>query len=131
MYGAGLEQIMNEFAESKKTITDLHRSTVAETVTATSKNRAISVTVDGRGEVVGMKFHNRAYRTMAPAQLAALLIETISEARHAHQEAVGQALAAILPASVPVMDLLRSDFDAERMMEDGVAAVLRESQRGE
>src|SRR5262249_55810382 len=50
------------------------------------KNKIMTVTVAGRGELKEIKFRGDAYRELAPAELADLLVKTIEEARRAAQE---------------------------------------------
>ncbi|OAA29206.1 hypothetical protein UG55_100317 [Frankia sp. EI5c] len=71
--------------------------------TATDRNRTVSVTVDGRGEVHEVHFRGEAYRDLAPAELADLLVRTIGQARRAARE---KALAGLadLPLAVPPVD---------------------------
>ncbi|MFE0699688.1 YbaB/EbfC family nucleoid-associated protein [Streptomyces sp. NPDC058872] len=53
----------------------------AATASATSKDRMVSATVGPQGQVVSMTFHTKAYQSMAPAELAAVLVSVLNEAR--------------------------------------------------
>jgi hypothetical protein len=48
---------------------------------ATSENRMVTVRVGEQGQVADIVFATRAYRSMAPAELSRILLETISKAR--------------------------------------------------
>jgi DNA-binding protein YbaB len=61
------------------------------TVAKLSKDRSLTVTVGGQGELRNIQFHGTDYRTMPPAEVAAILVETINAAR---QEMVTKASAA-------------------------------------
>ncbi|WP_253874417.1 YbaB/EbfC family nucleoid-associated protein [Actinomadura rupiterrae] len=71
------------------------RSTGAElrerTASATSANRLVTATVDARGGLVGLTFNTTRYRTMAPAELAAAVSETVVEAQRTMAEQVSEA----------------------------------------
>ncbi|ANN16147.1 hypothetical protein SD37_11190 [Amycolatopsis orientalis] len=48
---------------------------------ATSADRLVTVTMDSRNSVVGIKFNTTKYRTMPPEQLARTLLEVLERAR--------------------------------------------------
>jgi len=48
---------------------------------ATSPRHQLTATVDSRGALTGIKFHGNAYRTMAPEELATLIVDTVRAAQ--------------------------------------------------
>jgi DNA-binding protein YbaB len=98
-----MEAAMAELAHTEE-ITQRIREQGAQTSHRTSdKNKLLSVTVGGRGEIRDLTFRGDGYRDLAPAELADLLMKTIEKAR---AEARRQALAGLrelmteLPSSV-------------------------------
>ncbi|GAA3440167.1 YbaB/EbfC family nucleoid-associated protein [Kutzneria kofuensis] len=71
---AALEREQTKLAELTKVIEE-------ENVTVRSKDRSLSMTFDGRGELTNISFNGVKYRSMAPAELAHLLVETIRSGR--------------------------------------------------
>jgi DNA-binding protein YbaB len=71
---AALEREQRKLANLTKVIDE-------ETVTVRAKDRSLAITLDGRGEVTNIAFNGTKYRTMAPAELAHLLVETIRTGR--------------------------------------------------
>jgi hypothetical protein len=67
-------------AEERK-LADLERTMAEETTTVRAKGRQLSMTFDGRGELTGVTFHGTRYRSIAPAELAHVLVETFREGR--------------------------------------------------
>jgi len=61
-------------------------------VTATSRPPLVRVTASGRGEVTDVALLGERYRTMAPAEFAAILLDTV---RDAQTQARGQVEAAL------------------------------------
>lgn len=53
----------------------------AASVTVLSKDRSVEVTVGPQGEVTALRFNDGKYRAMAPAQLSAVIMQTLGEAR--------------------------------------------------
>ncbi|MFD9359447.1 YbaB/EbfC family nucleoid-associated protein [Streptomyces sp. NPDC060031] len=85
-----------EFEERRAQIMDLQREFQTASVTATAKDRSVEVTVDAQGNVTGLRFPNAKYRSLAPAELAAVLMQTMAEAR---AEVRRQVLEAFQPLS--------------------------------
>ncbi|MFE0019818.1 YbaB/EbfC family DNA-binding protein [Amycolatopsis sp. NPDC059021] len=52
-----------------------------ESTTTRAKDRSLSVSFNGRGELTELKFHGTKYREMPPAQLAHVIVETMTAAR--------------------------------------------------
>jgi DNA-binding protein YbaB len=71
---AALEREQRKLAEVTRVINE-------ETVTVRAKDRSLTVTLDGRGEVTNIGFNGVKYRSMAPAELSHLLVETIRTGR--------------------------------------------------
>ncbi|MFD9698000.1 YbaB/EbfC family nucleoid-associated protein [Lentzea sp. NPDC059081] len=67
-----------------------------------SKDHAVSVTVDGRGELVDLSFGGSKYRSMPAAQLASLILETVARAR---ADAMAKVTEVMGTTSVPGLDL--------------------------
>ncbi|MFG1610224.1 YbaB/EbfC family nucleoid-associated protein [Actinoplanes sp. NPDC049265] len=109
-----LEQAMAEFEQHKTKVAAFEARMADTGATVTTKNRMLSVTVNAQGEPTEVKFLTAAYRTMAPAELGTLVAEAVCAAqREARTKAAGL-FAELLPAGVPVLDMLTGpvDFDA-------------------
>jgi len=74
--------------------------------TQVSKRKLFSVTVGLSGELQSLTFNGEAYRSLAPVELATLIVETVAAARQgAHEQASGL-LADVFPEA-------GADFDAQ------------------
>ena len=51
-----------------------------QNTTVHAKDRSLSMTVDGRGELLEVAFTGSKYKTMPPAQLAHVIVETLGRA---------------------------------------------------
>ena len=106
---AAYERQRAEFAE-------LRQRVAAASSTVTSKNRMITVTVDAGGEITSLKFNTQAYRSMAQAELATAVLETIQEASQAVRSTVEQAVAPMLPSGMSFADATSGEIDWDRIL---------------
>ena len=90
--------------------------------TATSKNRAITVTVDSRGEIVEIKFRTNAYRSMPGAELSQLLMDTIAAARSDAKTAVMDQFTSVVP-DMPIRDLMEGRLDFGTLMRQRMGTI--------
>ncbi|MFI6763369.1 YbaB/EbfC family nucleoid-associated protein [Micromonospora sp. NPDC050417] len=110
------EQAFTEFEEQKVALSDFERKLAESSKTVTAKNRAVSVTVDGQGDLMELKFPTNAYRTMAPAELSSLLVETIREAREQARASTTEMLETYLPGGMASFDMLNNPIDFEEIL---------------
>jgi DNA-binding protein YbaB len=85
-----------------------------------SKDGAITVTLDGSGEVSSIDFNTTKFRRMAPAELGAALVETIRQARAQSREQVMSAYRSFIPAGVGLDDLFSGKGNFNRAFDDAV-----------
>jgi DNA-binding protein YbaB len=107
-----LEKAQAELEERRAALAGVEEKLSGLSVTITAKNRAVAVTADSRGAVTGIRFPTAAFRRMAPAELATLLVETIEEAR---SSAVAQTIARFrdeIPGASPFLERLGSVIGA-------------------
>ncbi|MFI7124035.1 YbaB/EbfC family nucleoid-associated protein [Amycolatopsis sp. NPDC049868] len=78
---AAAEAAMQAFEGEQRKLTELQQKVDDDSTTVRSKDRSLSMTFDGRGDLTAMKFLGTKYRTMAPAELAHLIVETVQAGR--------------------------------------------------
>lgn len=91
-----------DLAAEQRRMRDLDRTIAEETTTVRSKDRSLSMTFDGRGELTSMAFNGSKYRSMAPAELAHVIVETLQTGRAQATEKLNEQLGS---ASVPGVDI--------------------------
>ncbi|MEU7042753.1 YbaB/EbfC family nucleoid-associated protein [Streptomyces varsoviensis] len=84
-----LQSAMAELAEHTERIQEVQKELGRARASATSKDRMVTATVSAHGEITDLKFHTEDYRDMPSAQLAAVLMATVNEARAAMSAQVG------------------------------------------
>ncbi|MFK3979269.1 YbaB/EbfC family nucleoid-associated protein [Micromonospora sp. NPDC050397] len=115
-----IEQAYAELERSQAALAGVQEELDGAETTVTSKNRAITVTVNSRGDLVDIKFLTRSYRTMPAAELATLLIDTIAEARAKAQAAVAATFQSVLPAGMSALDMINGTVDFDSMMREAI-----------
>ncbi len=90
-----IEQAMAALQEQQTRMAEVTRELQAATVSVTTKDRMVTAKVGAQGQVVSLTFHTTAYRSMAPAQLAAALTDVLNEARAEMGERVMESMSSM------------------------------------
>ncbi|MFI5843121.1 YbaB/EbfC family nucleoid-associated protein [Catenuloplanes sp. NPDC051500] len=126
-----VEQAYAELEKKRAALSEVQGSLAGASSTVQSRNRAVAVTMSSRGVVTEIKFPTGAHRTMASAELGALLVETIEAAREEAMRRTMSAFEGLLPSGLPTADLLMGDgTDAGLDLEALVSEALRASGGG-
>lgn len=113
-----IEQAYAQIEEQKAAFGQVEGRVAAVRCTASPKSRVVTVTVDGSGDLVDIKFPSKAYRSMAPAEFARVLIDTIRDARGQARDAAAKELQSLLPAGLPILDALNGPVDVDALIGD-------------
>jgi hypothetical protein len=70
------------------------------TATAASNDHAIEATVDSQGKLTAIKLKGAGYRKLAPAELAARIVDTVRSAQDAAARRATDALTGLLPTDL-------------------------------
>ncbi|MFI6078704.1 YbaB/EbfC family nucleoid-associated protein [Actinoplanes sp. NPDC051343] len=95
-----ISQLQAEIEKQREAAADLNRDLGDTRHTVVAKNRAVSVTVNGRGELAEVRFPISAYRSMAPAELGDLLVTQVAEAQRRARTASMQRMTGLLPSGL-------------------------------
>ncbi|WP_231494141.1 YbaB/EbfC family nucleoid-associated protein [Nocardiopsis sp. CNT312] len=82
-----------------------------------AKNRLVGAKVNGKGELVELKFHNQNYRDMAPAELADAIVDVINQARDRMSDRVAELYKPLMPEGLDAHQAMKGDFDTRAMFE--------------
>jgi DNA-binding protein YbaB len=113
-------------AEQRK-LRDMEQKIAEETTTVRSKDRSLSMTFDGRGELTGLKFHDTAYRSMAPAQLANTIVETLNTGRAQCMEKLNGLVGGEVMPGVDFMGLASGKTSASEIFDSLMAPIWDEA----
>ena len=76
-----LQDALVALDNEQRKLREFQEAVAEASTTVRSKDRMISATFDGRGELTELKFHNTRYREMAPAELANAIVKTLADGR--------------------------------------------------
>jgi DNA-binding protein YbaB len=121
MSNAGYDLIRQAADELDRKQQRLHeiRDELAKTSTkVSSADRSLTVELNAVGELASIKFNSQRYRRMAPAELSAVLVETIRRARAESRERFLGAYKDLLPAGLGVGEAMNGKPDLDRLFDD-------------
>lgn len=82
----------------------------------TAKNRLVTATVDATGRLTELKFHTDGYRSMAPAELSAALVEVVERAQRQMADRVAGVYESLAPEGIDTAAVMRGDVDVEQTL---------------
>jgi DNA-binding protein YbaB len=115
-YEETLNQALAAYKEQQEKLVEAREKLSAVTNTVTSARQVVSATVGRHGEVLGLAFPSSAYKRMAPAELASVIVKTIQDARAKSLEASAGLLAPMLPEGFSAEDMLSGKVDLQSML---------------
>jgi DNA-binding protein YbaB len=92
-----IESALAELREQHEKIKDFAAAMAKRTIEVTSKNRMVRVKVDSQGKLVDLAFKGNRYRQIAPAELSALVVETVAKAQEIATKQTLEAAGALMP----------------------------------
>jgi len=98
---ADAEQLLTEYRRSREQLAAVHRALAALSVSESSQDGAITVTVGVQGTLTGLAIHDEAYRHYRPPRLADAIVRLTAAAA---QRAAAQAARLIEPVLPPGAD---------------------------
>jgi DNA-binding protein YbaB len=115
-----MESALAELRAQQEKIRDFSVAMAARTTAVTSKNRMVSATVDSGGKLVELAFKGNRYRSLPPAELSALVVETVTKAQETASKESMAAAADLIPAGFGFPGLAGGDVDLEGMFDAAV-----------
>ncbi|MER5200535.1 YbaB/EbfC family nucleoid-associated protein [Streptomyces sp. NPDC002755] len=129
-----LAKALQALESTRAAVADAEQRLREASVTVMSKDRSVEVTVGAQGDLRALRFHDGKYRSMAPAQLSAVLLETIGRARTRMSRQVVDTYRPISENVPRLPGMPGAEIDWERLFgsaddEDGAAARRRQAGR--
>ena len=98
-FDQAMSDVLGRLDKRRDDVVRVHQTLDEVTSTVRSRRRQVSATVDARGELDDLKFHGQTYKSMEPADLAKVIIETIKQARDEARAQMWSSLADADPES--------------------------------
>ena len=107
------EAALADFEREHRRIAEVNNAINEASTTMRAKDRSLSIDFDGRGEVTAITFHGTKYRSMAPAELAHVLLETIRAGRTECVRKMSEAMGDDFLPGINFADLASGKLDSE------------------
>ncbi|MFI5607333.1 YbaB/EbfC family nucleoid-associated protein [Amycolatopsis sp. NPDC051903] len=114
-YQKMLEEALGAYQRQRERYDETRKHVEALTTTVTSARREVTATVSRTGELTDLSFPTPAYKRMAPAELASVIVKTVEEARQKSISASAEALAPMLPPGLDAQDLVNGRVDVRSL----------------
>jgi len=117
LFGGDLEGAVETFELEQEKLRQFQRALDEAKTVVRSKDRMLSVTFDGRGELTAVKFHSEKYRQMAPAELANALVQVFAEGRAKAMATMAELDGAPRIPGLDFAELASGKVDVDQMMQ--------------
>jgi DNA-binding protein YbaB len=114
------QDAVNELRRSQERLRSLRGEMQSKATKVTSKDGMVTVTLDGKSEVTSITFNTVKFRRMAPAELSAVLVETINRARSEGRARVLDAYRSMFPNGMDVDAIMTGKFSVDKIFDDAV-----------
>ncbi|HET7014919.1 MAG TPA: YbaB/EbfC family nucleoid-associated protein [Streptosporangiaceae bacterium] len=114
------EEAVKELRRSQERLRSLRKEMQSKATKVTSKDGMITVALDGKSEITSISFNTAKFRRMAPAELGAVLVETINRARSEGRARVIDAYRSMFPAGMDIDAIMSGKFNVDNMFDDAV-----------
>ncbi|MBB4687600.1 YbaB/EbfC family nucleoid-associated protein [Amycolatopsis jiangsuensis] len=114
-YEKMLEDAMGAYQRQREHFDETRNEVDTATSSATSARREVTATVGRTGELTELSFPTGAYKRMAPAELASVIVQTVAAAREKSVAAAAELMAPMLPPGISAEDLMSGKVDVNAL----------------
>lgn len=111
-----IRQAAEDLDRKQQRLREIRAELANSSTKVSSTDRMLTVELDGAGELTSITFNSAKFRRLAPAELGAVLVETIKRARVESRQRVLSAYKDLLP--VGVREVVNGKPDVDAMFED-------------
>lgn len=116
---------LSELRAQQEKIADAVGRLQEVTTTSSTKDNTVSATVDGQGKLVELSFRGRRWRDLAPKELAAKIVEVVTDAQGKAFAATAGVMSDLVPAGMDIQRLREVGPDLESMFDDAIEEARR------
>jgi DNA-binding protein YbaB len=125
MFGAGdLDAALAGLAEERRKIAELQQKVNATSTVVHSKDRLLSMTFNGQGELEKLTFNGTRYRRMPATELASVIKETLTAGRNEAMGKIGQIMGSDVLPGVKFEDMATGKLDLNSVMDSFLGVAL-------
>ncbi|NWJ70117.1 YbaB/EbfC family DNA-binding protein [Pseudonocardia sp. ICBG1122] len=119
-----IDEALARLDRERRKIDELSRVWNEETTTVHSRDRSFSLTLDGRGDLAGVAFNGNRYRTLAPAELAQMLVDTMRTGRVEALERMAEVMHADDRPNLDIVGMATGKVDPNTILEELIGPML-------
>jgi hypothetical protein len=93
--------------------------------TIRSKDQSLSMTFDGRGELLELVFNESKYRALAPKQLASIVLETMRRGREQSIEKMSELMGVTTVVGLDMTEVASGRADPQEMLDALISPMLK------
>lgn len=112
-----VDDAMAQLEAEQQRLRDFEAAIAETTTTVRAKDRSLSMTFTGRGDLTSMAFHGNKYRSMAPAELAHVIVETLATGRAECMTKMGELMGGSIIPGVDFAELASGKVSTTDLME--------------
>lgn len=112
--------VMQDLRAKQEQIAAAYGKLEEVTASASTKDRNVTATVDGRGRLTDLSFRGQRWRELAPKELCAKIIEVVADAQEQVAVETGELMAGLVPDGVDLERLRESGPDLDAMIESAI-----------
>jgi hypothetical protein len=120
---------IGELRRQQARIGAIRKKLGTSTTKVTSNDRGITVTISQNGTLESIEFNSQKFRKMAPAELGAILTETIKKAQVESRERIMRAYKPVLPDIMGIGNPMAGAASIDEIF-DNAAREIQEMMRG-
>jgi DNA-binding protein YbaB len=113
---AEMERVMREHEKSMRDLGKMQQEMADLSVEMTSANGTITVTVDARGGLTGLRLHGDRHRQLPGTELSAQIMAAITAARAEAEKKVADLMPASPVPGLDMSEMMKPDFDWASML---------------
>ncbi len=106
-----INEMLAEIQKQRENLARLQQGAPEISGSARSKRRQVSATVDAKGELIELTFHGTGYRSLAPAELATIIVDTVRDAREEAHRQLWDIVGDNFPNGTQFVDVINGDYD--------------------
>lgn len=110
------KQLMQTYRQQWGKLQDVQAKMRELSCSATAPRRVVSVTVGYGGVVSDITFPTSAYKRMAPAELAGVILSTMQEAQEQARSEMADLVSPGFPSRLDVKALMKGDVDLQSLL---------------
>lgn len=111
-----LQNALDALDSEQRKLREFNEEMDEASTTVRSKDRMLSATFDGRGELRKLKFDSTKYREMAPAELADAITKVLADGRAQALSKISELSGAPKIPGVDLAEMASGKIDLEKMM---------------